>query len=107
MGRENATAFHPAEMPLQVELTEFLIQIILKMFDFIFYLHVVEKTVFKKSIYTCVVKKTCTKCLISHTVRTAWVQKIKAASESFIETEKKKREKSFQCKLFLFFFSFF
>lgn len=57
MGRENATAFHPAEMPLQVELTEFLIQIILEMkintFAFIFYLHVVEKTVFKESIYTC------------------------------------------------------
>ena len=29
-------------------------------------------------------------------VRTAWVQKIKAASEQFIETEKKKREKAYQ-----------
>ena len=28
--------------------------------------------------------------------RTAWVQKIKAASEEFIETEKKKREKAYQ-----------
>lgn len=27
--------------------------------------------------------------------RTAWVQKIKAASELFIETEKKKREKAY------------
>ncbi|XP_056623500.1 intersectin-2b isoform X2 [Triplophysa dalaica] len=30
--------------------------------------------------------------------RTAWVQKIKAASEDFIETEKKKREKTFQSR---------
>lgn len=30
--------------------------------------------------------------------RTAWVQKIKAASEEFIETEKKKREKVFQSR---------
>ncbi|XP_057199114.1 intersectin-2b isoform X1 [Triplophysa rosa] len=30
--------------------------------------------------------------------RTAWVQKIKAASEEFIETEKKKREKTFQSR---------
>lgn len=30
------------------------------------------------------------------TCRTAWVQKIKAASEEFIETEKKKREKAYQ-----------
>lgn len=28
--------------------------------------------------------------------RTMWVQKIKAASEHFIETEKKKREKAYQ-----------
>lgn len=28
--------------------------------------------------------------------RTAWVQKIKAASEEFFETEKKKREKAYQ-----------
>lgn len=28
--------------------------------------------------------------------RTAWVQKIKAASEQYIETEKKKREKAYQ-----------
>ena len=32
-------------------------------------------------------------------VRTAWVQKIKAASEDFIETEKKKREKAYQGQL--------
>ncbi|XP_047429814.1 intersectin-2a isoform X3 [Mugil cephalus] len=30
--------------------------------------------------------------------RTAWVQKIKAASEHFIETEKKKREKAYQAR---------
>ncbi|XP_056135301.1 intersectin-2b [Lampris incognitus] len=30
--------------------------------------------------------------------RTAWVQKIKAASEYFIETEKKKREKAYQAR---------
>ncbi|KAF7662105.1 hypothetical protein LDENG_00246270 [Lucifuga dentata] len=30
--------------------------------------------------------------------RTAWVQKIKAASEEFIETEKKKREKAYQAR---------
>ncbi|XP_037541744.1 intersectin-2a [Nematolebias whitei] len=30
--------------------------------------------------------------------RTAWVQKIKAASENFIETEKKKREKAYQAR---------
>uniref|UniRef100_A0A668A8E1 Intersectin 2b n=1 Tax=Myripristis murdjan TaxID=586833 RepID=A0A668A8E1_9TELE len=30
--------------------------------------------------------------------RTAWVQKIKAASEDFIETEKKKREKAYQAR---------
>uniref|UniRef100_A0A673IC34 Intersectin-2-like n=1 Tax=Sinocyclocheilus rhinocerous TaxID=307959 RepID=A0A673IC34_9TELE len=30
--------------------------------------------------------------------RTAWVQKIKAASEAFIETEKKKREKAYQSR---------
>ncbi len=30
--------------------------------------------------------------------RTAWIQKIKAASEAFIEMEKKKREKAYQCK---------
>ncbi|XP_043919490.1 intersectin-2 [Protopterus annectens] len=30
--------------------------------------------------------------------RTAWVQKIKAASETFIETEKKKREKLYQAR---------
>ncbi|KAM9861208.1 intersectin-2b isoform 2-T2 [Aulostomus maculatus] len=30
--------------------------------------------------------------------RTAWVQKIKAASEEFIETEKKKRDKAYQAK---------
>lgn len=30
-----------------------------------------------------------------HVCRTAWVQKIKAASELFIETEKKKREKAY------------
>ncbi|XP_053192529.1 intersectin-2a [Scomber japonicus] len=30
--------------------------------------------------------------------RTAWVQKIKAASEVFIETEKKKREKAYQAR---------
>jgi len=30
--------------------------------------------------------------------RTTWVQKIKAASEQFIETEKKKREKAYQGK---------
>lgn len=30
--------------------------------------------------------------------RTMWVQKIKAASEHFIETEKKKREKAYQGK---------
>ncbi|XP_026233590.1 intersectin-2b isoform X2 [Anabas testudineus] len=30
--------------------------------------------------------------------RTAWVQKIKAASEEFIETEKKKREKAYQSR---------
>ncbi|KAA0711236.1 Intersectin-2 EH domain and SH3 domain regulator of endocytosis 2 [Triplophysa tibetana] len=30
--------------------------------------------------------------------RTAWVQKIKAASEEFIDTEKKKREKTFQSR---------
>lgn len=28
--------------------------------------------------------------------RTAWVQKIKAASEQYIDTEKKKREKAYQ-----------
>lgn len=31
-------------------------------------------------------------------IRAAWVQKIKAASEHFIETEKKKREKAYQGK---------
>ncbi|XP_068136346.1 intersectin-2 isoform X2 [Hyperolius riggenbachi] len=30
--------------------------------------------------------------------RTAWVQKIKAASENFIDTEKKKREKAYQAR---------
>ncbi|XP_072321594.1 intersectin-2b isoform X2 [Eucyclogobius newberryi] len=30
--------------------------------------------------------------------RTAWVQKIKAASEDFLETEKKKREKAYQAR---------
>ncbi len=34
--------------------------------------------------------------------RTAWIQKIKAASEAFIEMEKKKREKAYQCKFDLF-----
>lgn len=33
---------------------------------------------------------------------TAWVQKIKAASEQYIETEKKKREKAYQGTKFLF-----
>lgn len=28
--------------------------------------------------------------------RTAWVQKIKAASEQYIDTEKRKREKAYQ-----------
>jgi hypothetical protein len=28
--------------------------------------------------------------------RTAWVQKIKAASEQYIDTEKKKRERAYQ-----------
>ncbi|XP_040015871.2 intersectin-2a isoform X5 [Gasterosteus aculeatus] len=32
------------------------------------------------------------------TERTTWVQKIKAASEQFIETEKKKREKAYQAR---------
>ncbi|XP_069092135.1 intersectin-2 isoform X1 [Pleurodeles waltl] len=32
--------------------------------------------------------------------RTAWVQKIKAASELYIETEKKKREKAYQARSF-------
>lgn len=32
---------------------------------------------------------------------TAWVQKIKAASEQYIETEKKKREKAYQGTEFL------
>ena len=35
-------------------------------------------------------------CHLHVTCRTAWVQKIKAASEEFIETEKKKREKVYQ-----------
>lgn len=34
--------------------------------------------------------------LFLHVSRTMWVQKIKAASEHFIETEKKKREKAYQ-----------
>lgn len=34
--------------------------------------------------------------------RTAWVQKIKAASEIFIETEKKKREKAYQGGLIIY-----
>ena len=29
-------------------------------------------------------------------IRTTWVQRIKAASEHFIETQKKKREKAYQ-----------
>ncbi len=35
-------------------------------------------------------------CVCVCAFRTAWVQKIKAASEEFIETEKKKREKAYQ-----------
>lgn len=40
------------------------------------------------------------KCLTSalYPARTAWVQKIKTASEEFLEMEKKKREKAYQCK---------
>lgn len=34
-------------------------------------------------------------CVCLYFCRTAWVQKIKAASELFIETEKKKREKAY------------
>lgn len=33
---------------------------------------------------------------IIHSCRTAWVQKIKGASEQYIETEKKKHEKAYQ-----------
>lgn len=37
-------------------------------------------------------------CVLSNVLfsRTAWVQKIKAASENFIDTEKKKRERAYQ-----------
>ncbi len=42
----------------------------------------------------CLVASTVTVCVCVS--RTAWVQKIKAASEEFIETEKKKREKAYQ-----------
>lgn len=35
-------------------------------------------------------------CVCVCVFRTAWVQKIKVASEEFIETEKKKREKAYQ-----------
>lgn len=33
---------------------------------------------------------------ICFSARTAWVQKIKAASEQYIDTEKRKREKAYQ-----------
>ena len=38
----------------------------------------------------------CVRATLCFSSRTAWVQKIKAASEQYIDTEKKKREKAYQ-----------
>lgn len=55
-----------------------------------------------KNLTFCVTTRPCFCVKHSHiftaSIRAAWVQKIKAASEHFIETEKKKREKAYQGK---------
>lgn len=55
-----------------------------------------------KNLAFCVTTRPCFCVKHSHiftaSIRAAWVQKIKAASEHFIETEKKKREKAYQGK---------